>query len=303
MALPMKFSEWLMSEAKSDRIIVYHGTTPALFKTIMSQGLIPSPKKRSWDDDQHTSYFSPSRVSIDGIYVTTNLMTAISSSTNRHDRELGKLIVVCEIQPKTGFMDEDDFNFLTQTAQNDYMASALYGAILKEPQGDFVKGEFKKYKDNMNLFLYDKSRKPVHPELVKRVEPLLWNTFVAATERLASYADSWSYRQSGEFGDIKQPDKQKAEKDFLDAKEALTRTLKQFASPHNYDPDKMPFNFSSRIMEPIKFSGPNRIVCIVHEPKDYKEPPEVWYGTPPEQFIKDWKSRVGEWNGIKKGEK
>ena len=84
--------------------------------------------------------------------------------------------------------------------------------------------------------------------------------------------------------------------DFLKAKEVLTRSLKKMANSLNIKSAESVFSHKSRIMQPIKFSGANRILAIVYEPYSSKEREKVLYGEVPDQFIKDWSRIIGEWN-------
>jgi hypothetical protein len=289
----MNFREWLFSEAKTDRILVYHGTSPALFPKIMSQGLIPDPPNRNWSDDDNTGFYGATRKSLDGIYVSTNLITALSAATNGqykiHD---GRLLVIAEVQPKTGFMDEDDINRFVSVTNNEYMTAALFGAIANTPKDEFVQDFWNKYWDEFMRVIKNKGE--VHPKLEERLRPLVWQLFVKANARQAAHLDDWSFRKARDYGKAVKPEKSKAEQDFLRVKEVLSKTLKRFANPFNYKEPQ--WNFTSRIMQPIKFSGPNRIVGIVFDPKSHEDQPEVWYGTIPDQFVKDWQERVGKWN-------
>lgn len=292
----MDFKDWLV-EAKTERIIVYHGTSPKLLPTIMSQGLIPNPKNRTWATDDNTGFSTASRQSLEGIYVSTNLMVALSSAGNgKHNLADGKLIIVAEIQPKTGFADEDNVNRLTYVADNEYIISALYGAIKQNPNQEFVQDEFKKYKDRAKSLVGQLNQ--VHPELQRRLDPLIWEMFIKATARQAAYVDPWTFRKSSDYyKGLEQPDKATVEREYLALKDKLTKTLKRMANPFNLDQSSQ-FLFTSRIMQPIKFSGPNRILAIVYEPRDYKAPPEVVYGTVPAKFIEDWRRSVGKWEPI-----
>ena len=61
-------------ESEETRGIWYHGTSARFIDSIMSQGLIPNPKKRTWDEDPGSNYNSPSRKSIGGVYITKNII-------------------------------------------------------------------------------------------------------------------------------------------------------------------------------------------------------------------------------------
>lgn len=289
----LNFHSWLINEAKADKIIVYHGTSPRNYRSIMSQGLIPDHPKRAWAKDDNTSFYSSSRVSLPGIYVTTNLLTAISAAGNGSNNiKDGKLIIVAEIQPKTAFMDEDNLNSFSSVVQSEYMAAALYGALQSNPESEFVQDEFRKYYNKFKNMMMDLNS--AHPQLHARVKPLIWDLFIKAVARQTAYADDYTFRKSGDYGEFEKPSAAQAEQEFLQAKEALTKTLKLMANPNNLK--QHPFLYTSRVMEPIGFSGANRIIAIVHEPADYKQPPVVLYGDVPDEFIKEWEKGVGRWN-------
>lgn len=290
----MDFKIWL--EARTEKVLVYHGTSPKNFKSIMSQGLQPYHPDKAWDEDENTTFTTSSRKSLDGIYVTTNLMKALSAaSQGRNSHKDGRLLVVAEVQPKTGFMDEDDLNRLSVASDNEYMIASLYGALAKNNNkfvnDGLVDQFYQRFKDSMKWMLKD-LKSPAHPELQKRLAPLLWQTFVKAVTRQASYIDDWTFRKAFDYTDkIQKPNKAKAEQDFLRTKEILSQTLKQLANPLNFK--KQPFLFSSRIMQPIGFKGSNKIISIIFDPPDYKEFPKILYGNPPPETISDWERSVG----------
>lgn len=287
----MKFKNWILTEAAAEKIIVFHGTSPKNYKSIMSQGLIPNPKKRAWAEDPHSSFYSPSRQSLDGIYVSTNLMTATSAAGNGSNSvKDGKLIIAAEIQPKTGFMDEDNLRMLDTVVSHESTVAHLYGSLMSGKNQEMVKENLKNYLKN--FFETIKRKKEIHPSLEARLIPLIKEMFQLALARQMVYSTERYLKY--DYPNVPMPNKQTAETDYLKMKDVITRTLKSMANPSNLNQPE--FSFSSRIMEPIRFNGPNRILCIVYEPFNYKEQPEILYGTPPSEFIQQWTARVGQWN-------
>ena len=285
----MNFKEWILNEATSGEIIVYHGTSPRNFRSIMSQGLIPEPKKRAWATDNNTSFSGSSRQSLSGVYVSSNLLTATGAASNgSNGLKDGKLIVIAEIQPKTSYLDEDDLNRFSYISDSEEVIAGLYGALnSNHPNDEFVKQQYDKFKDN-----FYKKYQNLHPNLMRRLETLLWDYFIKAVTRKAAYLDDWKFRKTKDYVDnLQKPDKAKAEADMLRAKEALTKTLK------NYSRLEDNYLQAMRVMQPIKFNGPNRILGIVYEPDTRKDgaAPEVWYGRVPYKFIHDWETYIGEW--------
>lgn len=296
------FSEWLLlREARTGKILVYHGTSPKNFRSIMSQGLVPDHPKRAWSKDDQTSFLSSSRKSLEGVYVTTNLALALSAASNgSNDHRDGKLLIVAEVQPKTGFMDEDDLNRFSVVSESEYIISALYGAINSNPKSEFVQETFQKFRMKFGNKLAD-AKGTNHPQLMRRIEPLIWQLFLKAITRQAAYVDDWTFRKAHDYKpNLQKPNKAVAERDFLRVKELLTQSLKKMANPFNYD--SLPYIFTSRLMEPIGFSGANRILAIIYEPVDYKQPPEIWYGNVPEQVVSDWTKSIGNWEPIRRNQ-
>lgn len=289
----MGFSEWFLSEARTPRVIMYHGTAFRNLRSIMSHGLIPNPRGRAWQDDPDSSFHSASRASLDGIYLTRNLMTALSAASNGANRKYikeGDLLVAVEMQPKTAFADEDDLNFMATVSNMEMRVADLYYSLEKGgPEGhlEAAKNEYKE-----RFFSRVGSEVSLNPLMKERLDSMVDSVFEAALRRQAAYV---GYYMKNYFKDIGIPDKNKAERNFMMAREALTRTLKSLANPFNYENE--PFNLTARVEEPIGFRGSNRIVCILHVPFDYKEKPRLVYGTVPEDLIKQWGERKGEWKG------
>lgn len=297
----INFKKWInLNEATTDKIIVYHGTPSKNYSSIMSQGLIPNPKQRAWQDDPDTSYYKSSRKSLDGIYVSTNLMTAYSAGRQGGNKGLkeGRLIVICEIQPKTGFMDEDDLNSIDRFNRGEYVNLDLFFSIKTGKDKEYVNGYFKKLLDSFN-FNKDLYNGMDNQALNASLQPALWNFFEKSIEREISYLDDYTFQKKmrdHNLKDITKPVSSQAEMNFLKAKEVLTRSLKKMANPLNLKSAYSVHRHASRIMQPIKFSGANKILAIVYIPNSSTEGKKVLYGEVPDQFIKDWSNVMGEWN-------
>ena len=289
----MKFSEWLLSEARSPRVIMYHGTAFRNLRSIMSHGLLPRPSKRAWADDPHSSFNSASRASLDGIYLTRNLMTALSAATNGANRkymEEGDLLVAVEMQPKTAFADEDDLNFMATVSNMEMKVVSAYSMLGDPAYAEQLAVHRNEYRER--FFRRFGSEIDMHPRMKQRLVPLVDSVFEAALRRQAAYCERYIKNY---FKGLETPDKASAEREFMLARERLTRTLKAIANPSRHKSE--PFNLTARVEEPIGFRGTNRIVCILHAPFDYKEKPRLVYGTPPEDLVKQWNERKGEWTG------
>ena len=97
---------------------------------------------------------------------------------------------------------------------------------------------------------------------------------------------------------VEKPNATISEREFLQAKDVLTKSLKKMANPYNLKNRNEYSRFTSRINSPIRFSGVNKIIAIVHIPFDYKDQPRVVYGHVPEDFVKQYREAIGKWNPI-----
>jgi hypothetical protein len=297
------FSNWLnLNEAKADKIIVYHGTSYKNLSSILSQGLIPNPKQRAWSEDPNTGFYQASRQSLEGIYVSTNLGTASGAATNaknREDMKNGSVIVVCEIQPKTAFLDEDDLMMLDRFNNNEYQLADLFCLIIKDPTDEFVRLQFENF---VELFkrMTSEYEGMDNPQLIASLHDSLWNFFKKSIQRKVAYIEDYTF--SKKLRDYKinveKPNATISEREFLQAKDVLTKSLKKMANPYNLKNRNEYSRFTSRINSPIRFSGVNKIIAIVHKPFDYKERPRVVYGQVPEDFVKQYREAIGDWNPI-----
>lgn len=282
-------------EAHTPKVIMYHGTAFRNLRSIMSHGLVPRPKGRAWQDDPDSAFHSASRASLDGVYLTRNLMTALSAATNGANRKYmkeGDLLVAVEMQPKTLFADEDDLNFMATVSSMEMVVADLYYSLERGGDAGRLEGEREKYRDR---FFSRVSEVGIHPRMKERLIPMVDSVFEAAIRRQASYVGHYLKNY---FKEVDAPEKGEAEREFMKAREALTRTLKSLANPFRYPQE--PFNLTGRAEEPIGFRGSNKIVCILHVPFDYKERPRLIYGEVPNDLIKQWEERKGEWMGVER---
>lgn len=322
----IRFIEWLAIEAKSQRNIYYHGTGSQLLPIILSQGLIPNPKKRTWDKDSDSNFFHPSRASLEGIYVTTNLLTATSSAWKAAKRGVhNEIIVVMDLHPYSMAGDEDDHmnsavvpvpGMLT----TEYSLSGVYfpWKVLNTPQlfnmkqaeeyGDYWIKKSRTYVDNARKEYIKKFMthigfkiKKIHPELEKRIISLAEEGFEIAMERQVSYISDYDYNRycydnwDGKCpSQLKKPDKHVAESKWSEFLNRVTKTLKQTSYSDN------DFNNTGRVLEPIGFTGKNKIVCIIEVMPYAKGNTSIVirYGVPPQKLIDDWQRFQGKWNPV-----
>ena len=97
---------WLIKLASSH--FMYHGTSDTLAPKILSEGIVPG-RKLVWDNER-AKEDERSRASYGGIYFTNNFMTAYSSARTATEQFGGKkLIVIAQLELRTPsiLLDED----------------------------------------------------------------------------------------------------------------------------------------------------------------------------------------------------
>jgi hypothetical protein len=302
--------------------IMYHGSNIKNKAIILSQGLIPNPKKRKWSEDPSSSIHVPSRASLGGIYLTNNIMTALSSGTVS-GRGGQCILVVVSVQTGNLLADEDDFKYRLNSisipglVMNEWMIQRLYagsvalkeGRIPNERDSQWVREELQKTKEayitNFINGVNKKLKKPLTEQEMSITEGLLDYGFFISLKRLASHAESGSWGSRGwgseELWGVEKPDVGEAEAEFKRLEDRLTRVLKRVGRTEHRESD---FNQSARIETPIGYSGKNRIVAVVEVIPYQREigtrvkvlyPPS---GEVPAKVIKDWEEREGPWRPV-----
>ena len=259
-----------------------------------------------------------------GTYVTRNLMTAKGSP---RDRTNNVVIVIMELQPRTFLADEDDFALrLSHPIQNlshsSYYAP-MYWLAATQPNAPqhWLEGvqEFKDKFIQEKLEIYDKLTK--HPEAQKRVQEILGEVWLAGLTRNTAHicqitkdyelfrcytevfpqADYrlWTEEQKAQFDEQVAsiwPTVSEGEAQYRTAIDKLTRALKSTARPGKSDA----YNPTARVMEPIGYSGSNRITGVVeilptekNGAGESETPMIIHYGTIPDDFFEQWNRRYG----------
>src|SRR5208283_4337033 len=92
----------------AERKIYYHGTAFKNLRSILTEGLVPEGKPKSWGEDPNAGMTAPSRQTYGGIYMTRNRMTAVGSPRDEKSKPNYRMVlVIVEGQPNTMFLDED----------------------------------------------------------------------------------------------------------------------------------------------------------------------------------------------------
>jgi len=307
--------------AKTGKVTMIHGTSDKFLKSILVNGLLPTTKEKVWSGDDESSFNVPSRKSYGGVYLSNNLLTAISSSRNAVKNLGGSdpLIVICEIQPRSALPDEDNVQshvtFALQSAiggrkftPNEHYYSVAYASYVAKDD---------EYKDHLKYFVMDLSKalsdneKQTEmtmktPETIDAIQKLYDATLLRKmahididTQKyaLARYFTDKTYEELDQYVFT---DKAKAEEDYIDK---LNRVISIFKRRAYNSMDRREYtNHTLRIMEPIKFSGANKIIGIIQLEDYFKrgrmdypitQPIVIRYGTLPNELVEEYRQKIG----------
>jgi hypothetical protein len=309
-----KLADYFYKTAKAEPIYLYHGTSKDRLASILSQGLIPNPKERVWKEDPDVSSDRVSRESLEGIYLTDNLLTAIGAGNTAGKQKQPTILLIVEVQSQSLLMDEDNLPRLSRVylpgmVSNEFWNCILYITAIKRPYEPWIAEAKAAYIDaNIAAIKYYKDYKAlkrIHPELENRFRKLLEQGFMLALKRSVSYTDDYDWKRAierAELGDVRKPDSSQAEYDFKEFQDITTKALKTLCRTC-YDP----INFTARTTEPIRFSKSNKIVAIletkiVDSDSGYNRETKLIYPSSIndipkkalDKLINDWQKQIGE---------
>lgn len=282
----------------------YHGTSSKYLKDILSQGLIPNPKEKSWNVDPDASSATLDRTTYGGVYVTKNLGTARRSAwrTSKKTND-NALIVILDLQPKSLIADEDVVanHFVGYNESN-----ALWFYKIIKHGTEFT--QYKKDLENERERFANKTLDNIkqlnninNPKLESILKNLIkYDGFDAMVTRIAAYLDMSSYYNTDMWyrnwddrkfkrNDIPLPPKKsEGELVFRNFIDQLTRTLKSITkSSDRVSP-------TGRSLAPIRFTGNNKIICILEiiPNTNSHENVRLRYGKVPQDFIDQYKNTI-----------
>jgi hypothetical protein len=293
-------------DAKAHRSVLYHGTSKEVGRRILSEGLVPRPKKRVWDVDPDAKFGHLPRTSFPGTYLTGNLMTAISSATTAGGPQRERTIVVVDVEEDSLVHDEDTITISLRDVLRDFVPKGwlvtehsildIYDEMSKGDLDDRIKKaaeDFLKSVDVQAQAGYGGEKVPVAEKAIKDLI-----TREAAHGLVAStwYSNEKSWEQMKEEQKDKGrdvsslPDPASADRDFMSSLEALTDKLKP---RHARGLAADTFMDTSRIREPVGFSGSNRIVAVVGVGQDFEHAGKpytikFYYGNPNDKRLSDF---------------
>ena len=324
------YRNFIKLAGSDNKSIWYHGTSLPRAKKIMSEGLVPNPKQKTWEKDEAANFTNPSRVSLPGVYLTRNLMTAIASASNAaggYHSGIGRAIVCVELQDRTLFADEDKAHIGLVTIPGFSTTHVgvvdLYYSLLFDKDNDYLETCRKDYVDkSLATLIYDLKPEYKTKELLDRIRQILYDGWPIVLRRQAAYVidyyenlwknkirtDAYSgikaenpsdYQREGEkrtqqILDKISPflDKGSAEHAYSEFIDKLTRTMKNLAREKAL---AWNFNITGRSVNPIGFKGSNKIVSIIILEMDEKknDVPKLLFGEFPQDFIAQWTEKVG----------
>jgi hypothetical protein len=303
--------------------IWYHGSPTSNLASILEHGLLPDADK-NWHADNDANEHHPSRVSYGGIYLAQNLLTAMGAP-RPHVRGQSVLVIVCEIQPNTLHLDEDDIVFHLNlplqhlTDIHSYSTRCFFAVTLPNENAEWKEVATGCEKEFIKKVMatFEFKFKNMHPELRKRVESLLPAVWKASLARVVAhqiyknksvpslkqaYIDIFPNTEWDKVPQAEQviPSIATAESAYRDVVDQLTRVLRRYARVDNTSPDHY-HNETARISTPIGFKGANRILAVVEiqdgeafRKGDYTQcPMVVHYGKIPDSFFAQWKKQMG----------
>jgi len=259
--------------AKTPPIYLYHGTHKSNLSSIMSSGLLANPKKRTWQIDEESNFNMSSRNSLEGIYLTPNLMTAYISTNNaKNKKRENPIVIIIQAQRNSLILDEDEINLEMRIAGGSGFQAALsyFGSLFVENSADvmyFVQTALSKIKTKISNTL--------HPDLENRLTELLKNTAKASIKRKISYVEDYDYDRAWEaysennknLQKPTKPNSSESEAEFKKYQDLITRALKILA--RNTNPNSDWNSVNARLVENVGFNGNNKIVVIVEFSKDF----------------------------------
>jgi hypothetical protein len=265
-------SKFFIKEAKAKPIYLYHGTHKSNLPSVMSAGLLANPKNRVWQEDPDASFHMPSRQSLEGVYLTPNLMTAYGSANrSRKKGRENPIIVIVEAQPNSLFLDEDEItvNF-SAPGNNEYWTAYYYIKAKTDPE---IIKEIEGFADRKMNQIETKFGRRLHQGLANRFKEIIKQIALAELKRKAAYINDWEYKHVIErFGIpseevLPKPNTGEAEAEYKKYQDLMTRALKSLAKFKETDDIDFP---NTRLTNNIGFSGGNKIVAVI-EMDDFKE--------------------------------
>jgi hypothetical protein len=281
----MNFKDWYLFENSNFRQVLYHGTCLKFLPSILSQGLIPNINKTNWNQDRELSLTNNDLTSYGGVYLATQLRFAKFASTkSAKENKSEPIIVICSINQKTAISDEDYVLIPAIYDHNLYQNLVLYKYYLNKNNNDLKEFYLQSYNSWKSKLLKSNDVTSLNDNYLKRIDLVLKELFFTIIKRtiILSKNDNLNYDWSRLFDqNEKIPDLpsniQEVELMYRKLHDQLSKIIKRF-------------DWSMRVMSPIRYSGTNKILSIVQLLDENNV--KIHYGTIPQQFIDDYKNFI-----------
>lgn len=298
--------EYISLLVEGQQKIMFHGTSDKFLQSIMKQGIVAEPRKKTWDrdKDKDINWNRPSLASVGGSYWTSNFMTALGAARNAKERfGGGRIIVIAQLSLNTSFADEDSIvGTLQGSMQNAFrdfginVSSTLYFRGYWDALEDSEKNELINDASQRihKYFIQSNPHIPFDSNLLKKHFFAWLNRVTALTAQ--NTTDKWEYIRGFERGFRGERSElptelpsfmstSQAEREYSEILDKMTRKYKESAR----DPDY--FNQTLRMTTDIGFSGKNKIICII---KIRHNNILLIYGKIPPEFVSAYEKGWGE---------
>lgn len=300
-AFPIRELNERYGGSKQSVSIWYHGTSYRHLKSILSQGLIPNPKTRTFGDDRHASASagSGSIRTVGGVYLTKNFYTAYSAAGNANgdsttEKRKERIILAIQATSRSMFADEDAIKFVLNVHEpyNDspYQLGYAFAALrtgfseVNELRKTWVESRVEKAitRWKLNAQQADRLREGLREHWATFVERQAAHAYKGGNDRSIRVALDRIFPERADYDKyvifdeatrtatladvLKLKPIPQVENQTLAALDDLTRILKSTVSTSE------DYLAVSRIDGPIKFKGANKILCIIgiSENPEYK---------------------------------
>jgi len=267
--------------------VMYHGTSSKFLKNILSNGLVPNPKQKAWDEDKdaETNPGQITRRSVGGVYFANNFLTATSSAKTTVDNFGGEeLVIIANIQERSAFADEDTIRFklerilrrfseesgLISGDSNLFMMGYFLGAnelpkgnkVLYKNFSNMVNSHLGREKQPANLqassdFLDSYLEMQYAKYMSRRDSHYHKREFISGYGAALRGVDGAREKEVSMYENMPEYDMKESEAKYLKSMDELTRSYKQWAVKK---PESVIHTL--RVDDVVGFSGRNKIICM-----------------------------------------
>lgn len=301
----MRLCNYLNEKRKSQRMIMFHGTSSKFLDSISRNGLQYKGVEKVWDVIDKTDKLNYSKTSLPGIYLTKNFRIADRSAGDASRKFGGNpLYIIVLFQPLSGLPDEDVLRpgimkSVDKTISNFWGTSSNTYEQLTYVEMALDTDKAKKYSNTFKEELIKDVEMmndiEINPKAIKDV--VLEKAFLSELERrishdiednemlsLSGFKKAYDLYQKDDVEQVKNsiPSPQETEKSALQSVDNLTRMFKKIRL------NREDFMYNLRAEEEIGFKGRNRIISLIEDLREEDDQGrnilKVHYGNVPNDF-------------------